>query len=53
MNGSLPRGVRIIEGKWAQKFGVAQGSIREAINILALEGFVTKGVGTKRASHPP
>src|SRR5258707_15764940 len=21
MNGSLPRGVRIVEGKWAQKFG--------------------------------
>ncbi len=45
MNGSLPRGVRIIEGKWAQRFGVAQGSIREAINILALEGFVTKASG--------
>jgi DNA-binding GntR family transcriptional regulator len=45
MNGSLPRGVRIVEGKWAQKFGVAQGSIREAINILALEGFVNKDPG--------
>src|SRR5260370_16412818 len=45
INGSLPRGVRIIEGKWAQKFGVAQGSIREAINILALEGFVNKESG--------
>src|SRR5882724_1017650 len=45
MNGSLPRGMRIIEGKWAQKFGVAQGSIREAINILAVEGFVNKASG--------
>src|SRR6266404_6588923 len=45
MNGSLPRGVRIVEGKWAQKFGVAQGSIREAINILAIEGFVNKESG--------
>jgi DNA-binding GntR family transcriptional regulator len=45
MNGSLTRGVRIIEGKWAQKFGVAQGSIREAINILAQEGFVNKESG--------
>lgn len=45
MNGSLPRGVRIVEGKWAKKFGVAQGSIREAINILALEGFVNKESG--------
>jgi DNA-binding GntR family transcriptional regulator len=45
INGALPRGMRIIEGKWAQKFGVAQGSIREAINILALEGFVNKESG--------
>jgi len=37
--------VRIIEGKWAQKFGVAQGSVREAINILARDGFVTKESG--------
>jgi DNA-binding GntR family transcriptional regulator len=45
MNGSLPSGDRIVEGKWAQKFGVAQGSIREAINILALEGFINKEAG--------
>lgn len=45
MNGSLPSGMRIVERKWAQKFGVAQGSIREAINILALEGFVNKESG--------
>ncbi len=45
IKGSLPGGVRIIEGKWAQKFGVAQGSVREAINILARDGFVTKESG--------
>src|SRR6267143_4013153 len=45
IKGALPRGMRIVEGKWAQKFGVAQGSIREAINILALEGFVNKESG--------
>jgi DNA-binding GntR family transcriptional regulator len=45
MNGSLPSGDRIVEGKWAQQFGVAQGSIREAINILALEGFINKEAG--------
>src|ERR1700737_856304 len=45
MNGSLATGVRIVEGKWAQKFGVAQGSVREAINILAIEGFVNKESG--------
>lgn len=45
MNGGLHSGERIIEGKWAGKFNVAQGSIREAINILAYEGFVTKQAG--------
>jgi len=45
MDGSLPSGDRIVEAKWARKFGVAQGSIREAINILALEGFINKEAG--------
>src|ERR1700746_360849 len=45
MDGSLPSGDRVVEGKWAQKFGVAQGSIREEINILALEGFINKEAG--------
>jgi DNA-binding GntR family transcriptional regulator len=43
--GRLRSGVRIVEGTWARKFGVAQGSIREAINILAQEGFVVKASG--------
>src|ERR1700728_2932783 len=41
-SGALPPGMRIIEGTWGRKLGVAQGSIREAINLLAQEGFVTK-----------
>jgi DNA-binding GntR family transcriptional regulator len=41
-SGALPPGVRIIEGTWGRKLGVAQGSIREAINLLHQEGFVTK-----------
>jgi DNA-binding GntR family transcriptional regulator len=45
LNGSLQAGERIIEGKWAAKFGVAQASIREAINILSQAGFVTKAPG--------
>jgi DNA-binding GntR family transcriptional regulator len=45
MIGKLGPGVRIIEGKWAQQFGVAQGTIREAINILERDGFVTKQSG--------
>lgn len=41
-SGALPPGTRIIEGTWGRRLGVAQGSIREAINLLAQEGFVTK-----------
>jgi len=44
-SGALRPGVRIVEGAWARKFGVAQASIREAINRLAQEGFVTKASG--------
>jgi DNA-binding GntR family transcriptional regulator len=45
MSGTLAWGARIIEGKWAPRFGVAQGCIREAINILAQDGFATKQSG--------
>ena len=45
VTGSLAPGERIVEGKWAARFGVAQGSIREAINILAQDGFITKESG--------
>lgn len=41
-SGALLPGARIVEGAWGRKLGVAQGSIREAINLLAQEGFVTK-----------
>ncbi len=44
-SGALRPGIRIVEGYWAQEFGVAQASIREAINLLAQEGFVTKASG--------
>jgi DNA-binding GntR family transcriptional regulator len=43
--GRLAPGEKIIEGRWARQYGVAQVSIREALNILATEGFVTKGHG--------
>jgi DNA-binding GntR family transcriptional regulator len=45
MKGALKPGERIVEGTWANQFGVAQASIREAINILRDEGFVTKQSG--------
>lgn len=44
-SGILRPGMRIVEGTWARRFGVAQGSIREAINMLAQDGFVTKAAG--------
>jgi DNA-binding GntR family transcriptional regulator len=45
VNGTLRPGTRIVEIKWAQHFGVAQGTIREAINLLERNGFVTKEGG--------
>ena len=43
--GNLAPGQRIVEGYWAQKFKVAQTSVREAINLLIGEGFATKASG--------
>jgi len=45
LRGAIPPGARIVEGKWASKLGVAQASIREALNILCAEGFVEKNSG--------
>jgi DNA-binding GntR family transcriptional regulator len=45
VSGSLAPGEQISERTWAQKFSVAQASIREAINILERDGFVTKESG--------
>ena len=45
VGGRLTPGEQISERTWAAKFGVAQASIREAINILAHDGFVTKESG--------
>ena len=42
VKGVIEPGEVIVEGKWATHFGVAQGSVREALNILASEGFVQK-----------
>lgn len=43
--GKLAPGQRVVEGKWARHFGVAQASVREAINLLIAEGFLTKDSG--------
>lgn len=45
LRGNLTPGQRIIESLWARQFGVAQISIREAINLLIADGFVTKATG--------
>lgn len=45
IGGRLAPRQRVVEGKWAREFGVAQASVREAINILIGEGFLTKDSG--------
>src|SRR5215475_9003064 len=45
VTGLIPPGAYIVEGDWATRHGVAQGSVREAINILIAEGFVEKVPG--------
>src|SRR4051812_1406041 len=45
LEGRLKPGQRIVEAKWATRFNVAQGSVREALNLLAAEGFVEKQSG--------
>ncbi len=45
VSGMIEPGEVIVEGKWAAHFGVAQGSVREALNILGSEGFVQKTHG--------
>jgi len=45
LSGKISPGEKIIERRWAREFGAAQVSVREALNILIAEGFVTKGHG--------
>ena len=45
ISGRIGPGEPIAEGKWAAKLKVAQASVREALNILAVEGFVEKELG--------
>jgi len=45
VRGRLKPGEKIVEGGWAKVLGVSQASVREAINMLAREGFVTKALG--------
>lgn len=41
----LRPGQRVIESEWAREFGVAQASVREAINLLIFDGFLVKSAG--------
>jgi DNA-binding GntR family transcriptional regulator len=45
LDGRLVPGDRVVEGRWAKEFGVAQASVREAINLLIAEGFLIKDAG--------
>jgi DNA-binding GntR family transcriptional regulator len=46
ITGKLRPGELIVERNWALQLDVAQASIREAINILAAEGFIKKRSGS-------
>jgi DNA-binding GntR family transcriptional regulator len=45
VQGRLRPGQRVVEGAWAREFGVAQASVREAINLLIADGFLVKSAG--------
>jgi len=45
ISGGLLPGEQIAEGDWAARAGVSQSSVREALHILAAEGFVQKSTG--------
>ena len=45
VQGRLSLGQRVVEAVWAREFGVAQASVREAINLLITEGFLVKSAG--------
>ena len=45
VQGRLKPGERVVEAAWAREFGVAQASVREAINLLINEGFLVKSAG--------
>jgi len=44
-SGRLKPGERVVENHWARQFGVAQASVREAINLLMAEGLLEKAAG--------
>ena len=45
ISGRIAPGERVVEAHWANTLGVAQASIREAINTLTQEGFMEKTTG--------
>lgn len=45
VTGRLHAGQRVVETVWPQEFSVARASLREAINLLIAEGFLTKDAG--------
>lgn len=45
VHGRLAPGERIVEATWAAELGVAQASVREAINTLIQQGFLEKSSG--------
>jgi DNA-binding GntR family transcriptional regulator len=47
VTGGIAPGSLVVEIKWAKRLGVSQGSVREALNILAGEGFIERVPGRR------
>lgn len=45
IDGRIRSGQPVVEATWAREFGVAQASVREAINLLISKGFLVKSAG--------
>ncbi len=45
LQGDVLPGQKVVEGRWASRLGVAQASVREAINTLIAEGYLSKQHG--------
>src|SRR2546422_2356219 len=53
LRGELRPGERIVEGKLARELGVAQSTLREALQQLEYQGLVTKSDRpTRRQAYP-
>jgi DNA-binding GntR family transcriptional regulator len=49
--GTIPAGTRLVQSRVAERFGVSTGPVRDALRMLADEGFVRFGAGGVAVVH--